>query len=144
MIRNRAFQGSPTFPSNLDGYAAVNGASLSLQNLSQPLSNALPTSLHVAGQSSSSEVGFKNYGWWGIDVKPQQYTGSFWTQGTYNGTLTVALGSALNNDTFGSASVKSRSIASDWTQHNFTLVPSKQAPNTNNTLSITFSAAVGV
>lgn len=42
LIRNRAFQGSSKYPSNLDAWTAVNGATLSLKNLSDPLSSALP------------------------------------------------------------------------------------------------------
>ncbi|KAI9705205.1 MAG: hypothetical protein M1820_005352 [Bogoriella megaspora] len=141
LIRNRAFQGSPTFPSTLDGYAAVNGASLSLQNLSQPLSTALPTSLRVTTQSNSGKVGFQNYGWYGIDVKPQEYVGSFWAKGLRNGSFEVSIGSVLTNDTFATTSVNSPSTVDDWAQYNFTLNPTRQAPNTNNSLSITFDAA---
>ena len=66
LIRNRAFQGSSKYPSNLDAWTAVNGATLSLKNLSDPLSSALPTSVNVKG--SKGQAGLTNLGWWGIDV----------------------------------------------------------------------------
>lgn len=61
LIQNRAFQGSPVFPSNLTAWSSIGGASLSLKNLSQPLSSALPTSMNVAvADDSSGKVGFAN------------------------------------------------------------------------------------
>lgn len=61
LIRNRAFQGNTVHPSTLLGYSAVGGTTLSLKNLSQPLSSALPTSMNVAvAKASSGDVGFSN------------------------------------------------------------------------------------
>jgi len=60
LIQNRAFQGSAVFPSNLTGWSPVGGTQLSLQNLSQPLSAALPTSLNVAFSNHRGRVGFRN------------------------------------------------------------------------------------
>jgi len=56
LIQNRAFQGAPA---NLTAWSAVGGAKLSLQNTSQPLSTALPTSLNVA-TNGSGETGIQN------------------------------------------------------------------------------------
>ncbi|KAI5275568.1 hypothetical protein E4T47_01602 [Aureobasidium subglaciale] len=61
LIRNRAFQGNTVHPSSLLAYGSVGGTTLSLKNLSQPISSALPTSMNVAtGNATSSEVGFSN------------------------------------------------------------------------------------
>lgn len=133
LIQNRAFQ-----IANLTAWAAVGGAELSTQNLSTPLSSALPNSLHVASTSNSSTTGFANEGWWGIDVKVQQYNGSFYVFGDYGGNFTVSLQSNLTNATYGTVQVPSSSSAGKWTKHTYTLTPDVASPNVNNTLAITF------
>lgn len=127
--------------STLDAWFPVGKASLSLQNLSQPLSAALPTSMRVSTNGSTSgQAGFLNTGWWGIDVKVQESTGSFYVKGSYNGTFIASLQSNLTNETFGSVEIQS--TASDgWVQHNFTSTPHIAAPNSNNTLAIIFDPA---
>ncbi|KAK9645046.1 hypothetical protein V6Z96_007900 [Aspergillus fumigatus] len=135
LIRNRAFQGSSKYPSNLDAWTAVNGATLSLKNLSDPLSSALPTSVNVKG--SKGQAGLTNLGWWGIDVRPQKYTGSFYVKGAYNGSFTASLQSARTGKVFASAKIASHSVEDKWVQHSFTLVPHSAAPDTNNTFSLT-------
>lgn len=112
---------------------------MSLQNLSDPLSSALPTSLNVA--ASSGKVGISNPGYWGIEVKVQQYNGSFWVKGNYNGSFTASLYDYLSNETVGSVEVPSNASASEWQEHSFTLTPEKAA-GVNNTFQITFDASV--
>lgn len=128
------------FPSTIKPWTSVGGASLSLKNLSIPLSSALPTSLNVAANGSGT-VGFANPGWWGINVANQQYTGSFYVKGDYSGSFTASLQSYLTNETYGSVKIESCATSSEWVQHNFTLVP-KAAANVNNTFSITFDSKV--
>jgi alpha-L-arabinofuranosidase len=123
----------------------MNGAALSLQKLATPLSSALPNSINVAAGASSKgkkNVGFANLGYWGMDVKVQKYTGSFYVKGSYKGSFTASLQSNLTGESFGSVDVTSQSVADAWTQHTFTLVPKKTAPNSNNTFAITFDPAV--
>ncbi|KAI0105807.1 glycoside hydrolase family 51 protein [Daldinia grandis] len=142
LIRNRAFQISERFPASLDGWNSVNGAKLSLKNLSVPLSDVLVTSLNVAAPKGQGEVGFLNDGYWGIDVKARRkYSGSFWVKGTYSGQFTASLQSNITGQTFGSVKVKSQSTADQWTEHNFELTPSRDAPSSNNTFAITFDAS---
>ncbi|KAB5536249.1 glycoside hydrolase superfamily [Coniochaeta sp. 2T2.1] len=142
LIQNRAFQGSELFPSSLTSWIPVNHAALSLQKLATPLSWALPYSMNVAAAGSSSgKVGFANTGYWGMDVKVQKYTGSFYVKGSYEGSFTASLQSNLTGETFGSVEVVSHSVAGEWTQHNFTLVPTKAAQNSNNTFAIAFDPA---
>ncbi|RYP13832.1 hypothetical protein DL765_006704 [Monosporascus sp. GIB2] len=141
LIRNRAFQSSEHYPSTLDGWSPVNGARLSLKNLDVPLSEALKTSLHVATNKTAGQVGFSNAGYWGMDVKVQKYTGSFWVKGGYEGEFTASLQSDLTGETFGSVKIESKSSPDEWTEHAIELVPEKDAPNTNNTFAITFDAA---
>ncbi|KAK1967177.1 alpha-L-arabinofuranosidase [Colletotrichum eremochloae] len=141
LIRNRAFQYSEEFPVSLDAWHPVNGASLTLKNLCQPLSSALPFSVQVSGGNSSGAIGLKNDGYWGMDVKVQKYTGSFWVKGAYDGVFTASLQSALTDDVFGSVEIQSKAKADEWVEHEVELVPEKNAPNSNNTFAITFDPA---
>jgi alpha-N-arabinofuranosidase len=144
LIQNRAFQYSKTFPVNTSHYFPISNAALSIQFLDEPLSDALPASLHVAasnGSYSTSKIGFKNDGYWGMDVRVQTYTGSFWVKGAYDGSFTASLDSNLTSECFGSVEVPSKSVINEWTEHTFELVPEKDAPNSNNTFSITFDGA---
>lgn len=76
LVVNRAFQGSELFPKSLNGYLSVNGAQLSLRNLSNPLSSVLETSMRVSTGNGSGEIGFLNEGYWGMNVAQQKYTGT--------------------------------------------------------------------
>ncbi|OTB00698.1 glycoside hydrolase family 51 protein [Hypoxylon sp. CI-4A] len=142
LIRNRAFQISEGFPATLDGWYPVNGAELSLKNLSTPLSDVLITSLNVAATETQSEVGFRNDGYWGIDVKAnRKYTGSFWAKGAYTGQFTASLQSNITGATFGTVKVPSKSRPDEWVEHDFELTASKDAPSSNNTFVLTFDAS---
>ncbi|RJE25215.1 alpha-N-arabinofuranosidase A [Aspergillus sclerotialis] len=138
LIRNRAFQGGSEFPSSLDAWTSVNDATLSLKQLSNPLSSALPNSVNVKAAKGDKETGLANEGWWGIDVRRQKYTGSFYVKGSYKGVFKASLKSITSGETFATAHVDSKSVEDDWVQHRFTLMPRKDASNTNNTFSITF------
>lgn len=142
LIRNRAFQGSGLYPSNLTGWSPVGNAKLTLQNTSIPLSWALPTSVNVAPSNGSGNgiISIINSGWYGISVRPQLYTGSFWTLGDYEGTITAKLQSNLTAQVFATTSIPISSTSRSWTQHTFTLFPSAAAPNTNNTFALEWPA----
>jgi alpha-L-arabinofuranosidase len=128
---------------SLDGYFPLGGARLSIHELGNPLSEALPASMRVKAGADSKTVGFENDGYWGMDVKKQKYTGSFWVKGVYHGDFTASLKSNLTDAVFGSTKVKSKcGDGSNWVEHTYELVPTKNAPNSNNTLAITFNAAV--
>jgi alpha-N-arabinofuranosidase len=162
LIRNRAFYHSAQYPATIDPWLTVGGSTLSLLNTSTPLSSALDTSLRVSvKKSSAAQVGLANPGWWGISVTPQTYTGSFWVKGnqhcvvnlrqnshvsigSYSGIFTASLASNLTNQTFATTQIQSQAMPGQWTQHNFTLTPSAAAPNVNNTLTISFNAAVSI
>ncbi|KAF2186633.1 glycoside hydrolase family 51 protein [Zopfia rhizophila CBS 207.26] len=142
LIRNRAFRGSSRYPVSLAYWASINGAALSLKNLSTPLSSALPSSMNVAVNSTKSKsIGFANAGFWGMDVRKQKYTGSFYVRGSYEGFFTASLQSAITNNTLGSVKIESKSKKDEWVQHEFNLIPTKDATNSNNTFAITFDAA---
>ena len=130
LVQNRAFQNGTIPP-----WQSVNGASLTLTT-DEPLSSALPYSINVAG--TSAPAGLVNPGYWGINVAPQTYNGSFFARGDYNGSFTVSLQSNLTGDVYATATVAGPSTSASWTQFNYTLVPNVTAPNSNNSLSITF------
>lgn len=135
LIRNRAFQHT----SSVSPWTAIGGAVLSLKTLAQPLSSALPQSMHVAGGSGT--IGLSNPGWWGIDGQIQDYTGSFYVRGSYSGNFTASLLS-LSNITLGSVDIESVATPNAWTQHNFTLTSTQAANNSNNTFTVTYEANV--
>jgi alpha-N-arabinofuranosidase len=142
LIRNRAFQYSDAYPVSLDAWHPINGAQLKLERLAQPLSKALPVSMSVTPGTSRGPIGFYNDGYWGMSVKRQKYTGSFWVHGSYKGHFTASLQSALTDETFGSVRVASKATPGKWVEHEFELFPIKDAPNGNNTFTITFDPAV--
>lgn len=144
LVRNRAFQSAENFPPTLDAWYSIGGAVLSLKQLEKPLSAALSTSLNVApGSGGYASVGFFNDGYWGMDVKKaNKYTGSFWVKGKYDGQFTASLRSNITGDAFGSATIQSKCNTVDWTEHTYELRPDVDAPNSNNTLAITFDSSV--
>ena len=104
----------------------------------KPVSDALPYSLRVTANGSAKTAGILNPGYWGIDVRPQVYTGSFYVYGDYDGKFTVSLQSNLSDHVFASKQIDSHASATKWTQHKFTLNPPESAPNSNNTFSISY------
>lgn len=77
-----------------------------------------------------------------MDVKCQPYTGSFWVRGEYHGKFVASLQSNLTDEVFGSVEVPSKSVNGEWVEHEFVLVPEKDAPSTNNTFAVTFDQRV--
>lgn len=98
--------------------------------------------MNVEAKDVDGLVGFSNAGYWGIDVKKQKYRGSFWVKGAYEGNFTASLQSALSGEVFGSVEIESKSLSSDWVEHEIELIPDKDAPNSNNTFAITFDSVV--
>ncbi|KAK5684519.1 hypothetical protein LTS10_004389 [Elasticomyces elasticus] len=142
LIQNRAFQYSANYSVSTDHYYPINDVELSIEFLDEPLSAALPASMRVTvGDDSTGDVGFENEGYWGIDVKQQLYTASFWVKGSYDGVFTASLQSNLTDEVFGSVEIESQAVADEWTEHAFELTPDTDAPNSNNTFAITFDAA---
>lgn len=136
LIKNRAFQAASFANATTAPFTAASGSKISLTNTAKPLSSALPWSMTVSGSGNSA--GFSNPGYYGIEVKPQTYTGTFWTLGSYTGNFTASFYSTTSKKTLASTSVLGQSTAGTWTQHNFTLAPSAAASDVNNTFMITF------
>lgn len=140
LIRNRAFQYNEHYPLTLDGWFPVNGASLELRELDEPLSDVLPVSMKVSKGKNyrHGKIGFRNDGYWGMDVKKQKYKGSFWVKGDYKGNFEASLQSNNTNDVFGAVKVKSNARKDEWVEHKFELTPWENAPTSNNTFVLQF------
>lgn len=111
-----------------------------MQNLSTPLSSALPTSMQVTAGNGSGTIGFSNVGFWGFPVVAgDEYKGSFWVTGNMKGSVNVCM-TSLSDESYADVEVAVSSTSSKWTQYNYTFTPSVSAPNSNNTLNFTFPA----
>lgn len=77
-----------------------------------------------------------------MDVKQKTYTGSFWVKGTYTGSFNASLVSNITGEVYGTVAVESHSSPDTWVEHPFELIPTLDAPNSNNSFSLTFDAAV--
>jgi len=141
LVQNRAFQGNEIYPSNLWWWHPLGGAHLALKNLSNPLSDALPTSMQVRGGSEDT-IGFWNEGFWGFPVKGDwEYNGSFYIHGQFDGAINIALVSNTTGDTYANTSVDVTSQGNAWTQFQYTFQPTSDAPDSNNTLQFTMPAS---
>jgi len=131
----------------LTGWQSIGGAMLSLDRL-HPLSEALPTAMQVTIPSNvTGEIGFLNYGWWGMDVSPQMYNASFYVLAngpTDAANLTgvdISLRSNLTSDIWISNRIPVQNLSDfRYTQFASTLVNNVTAPNSNNTFAVTFNA----
>ena len=88
------------------------------------------------------KIGFRNDGFWGMDVKTHKYKGSFWVKGDYKGHFEASLQSNDIKTTFGKTKVKSHAKKNDWVEHKFELTPWENAPSSNNTFVLEFDANV--
>lgn len=133
----------------ITGYKTVGNTSIRLDGF-HPLTHSHQTVLAVDIPNNASELsgpqGFQNMGWWGIPVTPQNYTVSFFvypdqyrTQWNPNTTITVSLQSNITGEIWASTTIP----AQDWNVVNYTYVTAEivntvTAPNSNNSLAITF------
>jgi len=97
--------------------------------------------MRISSVNTTGKVGFKNEGYWGMDVKQQKYTGSFWVKGAYSDVFTASLQSNTTGEVFGFVEIPSKSVVREWTEHAFELVPEKNAPDSNNSFAITFDSS---
>ncbi|KAL1637860.1 hypothetical protein SLS56_000417 [Neofusicoccum ribis] len=170
LLTNRAFQGSNIVPGAVDGltgnsiissenpvvpygpvltgWAPIGNVRLALDVL-HPLSDALPTSLQLdIPANATGEVGFLNYGWWGMDVSPQTYNASFYVSAnqprylTNQTTFTVSLRSNLTGEVWVSEQIGPVDVpVLGYTQLNASIVNTVKASNSNNTFAVTFDAS---
>ena len=137
------------YQATLQRWEPVGNVTLSLDRF-HPLSDALPNAMQMTVPvNATGRVGVLNTGFWGMDVVPQTYTGSFYINAvnkTYppsNTTdITVDIRSNLTDDIWVSKTISSFHIGTfRYAQVNFTLQNNATAPNANNTFAITFDAA---
>ena len=132
----------------MTGWGAIGNVRLSLDRL-HPLSDALPVVLQVdVAANATGEVGFLNYGWWGMDVSPQTYSASFHVLANaprYNNTnvgFTVSLRSNLTGEVWSETEIPPTKLPTfDYVQLNTTIENTATAPNSNNTFALTMDAS---
>lgn len=125
LIRNRAFQdggnsdqiGSGT----LEFWSENGGANLQLTT-QDPLSDALPKSVIVSGTNASNKYGLRNSGFFGIPVKKQEYTVSFYARSNTSATVQFTAGLYSKNSTSTYSSTQYEAgLTSEWKQFTFPL-----------------------
>lgn len=125
LIRNRAFQdggNSDNVGSGTLEFWSKNGdATLTLTN-ENPLSDALPKSVIVSGANATSDYGLRNTGFFGIPVKKQEYTVSFYARSNTASTVqfTAGLYNKDNSKTYASSQYEA-GLTSEWKQFTFSL-----------------------
>ncbi|KAI9051279.1 hypothetical protein LZ554_005380 [Drepanopeziza brunnea f. sp. 'monogermtubi'] len=140
----------------ITGYKPVGDTTIRLDNF-RPLSHSHQTVLALdiptTVTADSGPVGFANVGWWGIPVSPQTYNVSFFIypnqfRNQYNPKteITVSLQSNITGEIWASTVIPAQS----WNLVNYTYVEAQivstvSAPDSNNSLAITFDpvAAAG-
>ena len=101
--------------------------------------------------NATGEVGFLNEGFWGMDVRPGVFNASFYvlrSPARGNGTLTsidVSLRSNRTSHVLASSSIDFSTASNisdfEFQQYSTQIVNTANAPNSNNTLAITFNAS---
>ncbi|CAF3403911.1 unnamed protein product [Rotaria socialis] len=133
LIYNRAFQEKG---GSLDGWSSFGQGSIAL-NTSQPLSSALPVHLRYSLiENSTSPSGFRNGGFYGINIQVQNYTTSFFYRSlgeayVAGGQLSIGFSNSTGQMTYGLSTINVSIIPADnWFHFSFTI------PVFNNTSSV--------
>ena len=135
LIANRAFQDNATEPTHWTVSAAPGAAGTATLDGTQPLNDALKTSLkfEIGAAGTAGGVSLANDGFWGIPVRPATtYRASFYAKAApgFKGPLTIALAAADGSRPFARAAVTG--LTGDWEKYEATLttgadvVPSKR------------------
>jgi alpha-N-arabinofuranosidase len=94
------------------------------------------------GPDAIDVIGFANPGFNGMEVAPRVYVGSFYVKGDYIGDMTISLVATSNAGIhYASIDIPVTSHSGNWTHVQYTLNPPAPAPNTQNSLAISFTAA---
>ncbi|KAF9051818.1 glycoside hydrolase family 51 protein [Panaeolus papilionaceus] len=147
LLKNRAFQKvTPGTSAALSNWAAINGATISVNADTPALSSALPNSLRlVVPSGKTGGVGFSNSGFSGIKVTAgTTYKTSFFyrvpSARSTNSVVTVSLRSN-SGQAFGSATATLSGSQTSWTKVELSITPSSSASDTNNVLAFTVDGA---
>ncbi|KAI7066131.1 glycoside hydrolase, partial [Hortaea werneckii] len=94
---------------------------------------------------ADGEVGLQNFGWWGMDVSPQEYQVSFYVLGNYPRnqanltTFHVSLRSNLSGEVYAASTISDVAVPYiDYLKLSTTLHPNITAPSSNNTFVVSF------
>jgi alpha-L-arabinofuranosidase len=140
LIQNRVFRDDATTPVHWSLVQDPGIGALALDT-SQPIADtALTTSLKVT-VVQGRRVGVANDGYWGIPVRPQTYTASFWAKAGagFDGPLTVSLESSDGKTTYAAAQVPR--LTTQWAKYTVPVSVRGVAPNAGITGRFVVAAA---
>lgn len=143
MIRNRAFQGSPsnTYDPTTDYWEPVGDVTLTIGDDAPVLSAALPDYMNLEfGVAEQQTVGISNEGYYGMRVDvSKRYVASFHVRGKYEGGVTGSFVNTITGHTLGITKTRVESGDDAWTQVDFPVFNPDVSPgNPNNTFHFTF------
>jgi alpha-L-arabinofuranosidase len=146
LIANRAFQDNATEATHWSVSAENGGAGTIMLDKSQPLNDALKTSLKfdIASAGAGQRVGLVNNGFWGIPVRPSNtYHASFFAKAAagFKGPLTVALSSNDGATTFATADVPA--LTEEWKKYDVTLTTAAGISPSKNNRFVIWTASGG-
>jgi alpha-N-arabinofuranosidase len=143
LVRNRSFKEDAKEPVHWQLVQEQGGAGTMALDPSQPLNDAIPTSLKltVTQASGSQRVGIANEGFWGIPVKPNtRYRASFYAKGEgFAGPLRIAIVS--NDGATVHASAQVPRITGSWKKYEAILTSGQAKPSAENRLVISAGSA---
>lgn len=129
---------------SLDGWSSFGEGSIALTN-TRPLSNALPVQMRYSlVTTSTSTSGFKNGGFYGMNIQIRNYSASFFYRpmaGAHvvDGKLIIGFSDATGQTIYGSSTINVSTAAIDnWTNISFTIHVLRAAPSTKNFFFIEF------
>jgi alpha-N-arabinofuranosidase len=135
-LRNNGFQGSDP---GLEAYEPVGDVELSVDT-ENPLSDAIPNSLGVSVQGDEGEVGFSNYGYWGIQLGWGNFTTGFYMKGDYQGPVSIQVVGNVENTIHANVSLYVDSSASEF-RYFETTIPTHSINSGTNRWQLTFDAS---
>lgn len=89
---------------------------------------------------ATGQVGFSNSGYLGVPVNDDTYANYFWMKGDYSGSVTLQLVGASSGTVYASNTIRVDSVSTEFTYYQ-TSYASAQAPDGNNTWTLTFDGA---
>lgn len=112
LVKNRSFE------EGLDGWTAVNGATLSLTTASLMNSaQGQALSVNISSASATNKKGVANSGFWGMNVqRDSTYTLTLWVKGSkaFEGNLTAQLRTADGKTVIGESEIEGDMSITEW------------------------------
>ena len=130
----------------MNGWLTYGEGSIALDN-NQPLTSALPVQMRFTlAQTSTSVSGFKNAGFYGINIQAQNYIASFFyrpSAGAHveGGQLKVGFRDGTGQTTYATSTIDvSNAPVNVWSNFSSTIPVPSAAPSTQNTFFVEFPA----